>query len=101
MNVLKKPLQRNSVRIFNHQHIIMDAVRSAYPYYLTKEELRGLSQIRKKIFLKKLQFLLKIGALVRIGKGIKANPFRYCLAEHQPRQDSIAEKRLRILLTFC
>lgn len=101
MNIIKVPLKRNSLRSFNHQHIIVDAVRSTYPYFPTKDELRGLSRIRKKVFLRKLQFLVKIGALVRVGKGIRSSPIRYCLAEHQPRQNPMPEKKPRVLLTFA
>ena len=90
----KPPLKRNSTRQFNHYQIIMEALKSAYPYFPTRYELEVSCRIRSSVFIKKLRYLIDRDQIFRLGEGTKTNgPYRYCLYSQKPDVDLNVEKK--------
>lgn len=99
---MEKKLKRNSLRRFNQIHLILEILKTTYPYLPTRDELQIMVRIRRKDFIKKLKYLISCGSVQRIGKGTKTEPYRFTLPELLPIQNSRVEsKPRRFSLTFA
>lgn len=64
------------------REIVIEAMRELNTNPLTKLELQKLVRIRKKTFTRLLRSMVDSGIIVKIGGGVKADPWKYVLAEH-------------------
>lgn len=102
MENLKKALQRNDNWRFNQPHLILEALQAVYPYQPTRDELQVLARIRRKVFIRKLNYLINSGLISRNGHGVKKKPFRFNLTRYQQLtpQRNTEKKPQRIFLMF-
>ncbi len=64
------------------REIVIEAMRELNTNPLTKSELQKLVRIRKMTFTRLLRAMVESGIIVRAGGGVKADPWKYVLAEH-------------------
>jgi len=64
------------------REIVIEAMRELNTNPMTKPELQKLVRIRKKTFTRLLRSMVDSGIINRIGGGVKADPWKYVLADH-------------------
>ncbi len=63
------------------REIVIEAMRELNTNPLTKPELQKLVRIRKKTFTRLLRAMVESAIIVKVGGGVKADPWKYVLAE--------------------
>ena len=78
-------LRRSENRKHAHHLIVIEFLKGMVGINPTRDQLQKLVRIRRRRFIQVLKYLINCGEVIKVGTGLKGDPFRYRLGEKYQR----------------